>query len=130
MTKVFQILHDYCHWETQYHSLAEAVDKFASNIELVEAPDYVFEGWKYVDGNFTGTFYLEEDYLPICKERYDKLTQYKIRQQYTDAEEYKILRERLAEKDGSVERFNLYNEYVEQCKQEACKEIYGENMEK
>lgn len=69
--KIFQISNDECYWLTPYQSLAEITGKYPPNIQFVEAPDYVFEGWGYRDGEFikptppegfeyddaTGTFY-------------------------------------------------------------------------
>jgi len=45
--KVFQILHDRCHWQTPYSSLAETVGKFPPDCLFVEAPDYVNEQWGF-----------------------------------------------------------------------------------
>ena len=141
MTKVFQVLNGFCYWQAPYQSLEETTDKFAPNIYFVEAPDYVFEGWGYLNGEFikpkapegfiyddeTGTFYAEADQSAIFNERYEMLAQEKIRERYTATDEYKVLREKLAGRDGSEEQFNEYNQYVEQCKAEAYLEIYGED---
>ena len=139
--KIFQVLDNFCYWETPYQSIDETVGKYASDIQFVEAPDHVFEGWGYINGEFikptapegfiyddkTGTFYAAEDQPAIFNERYEMLVQEKIRERYTSTDEYKVLRERLAGKDGSEEQFNQYNQYVEQCKAEAYAEIYGES---
>lgn len=45
--KVFQILHDRCHWQTPFSSLAETVGKFPPDCLFVEAPDYVNEQWGF-----------------------------------------------------------------------------------
>lgn len=45
--KVFQILHDHCHWQTPFSSLAETVGKFPPDCLFVEAPDYVNEQWGF-----------------------------------------------------------------------------------
>lgn len=47
--KVFQILHDHCHWQTPFGSLADTVGKFPPDCLFVEAPDYVNEQWGYDD---------------------------------------------------------------------------------
>ena len=50
-----------------------------------------------------------------------------IRQRYTDTEEFKILREYLADKNETTEKaFTDYNNYVIECKATAKKEILGE----
>lgn len=50
-----------------------------------------------------------------------------IRQKYTDSEEFKILREYLADKNETTEKaFTDYNNYVIECKATAKKEILGE----
>lgn len=50
--KVFQIKNDICFWETPYSSISETVGRYPPNILFAEAPDHVFEGWGYVDGEF------------------------------------------------------------------------------
>lgn len=71
--KVFQILGDICHWDASvcYNTIEETVGRYPEDIVFVEAPDNVFEGWGYIDGQFikptppkgwlyddeTGTFY-------------------------------------------------------------------------
>ncbi len=73
--KVFQILNGICHWQAPYESAEEANSVYSSDIKFADAPDYVFEGWGYIDGEFikptapegwlyddaTGTFYPSED---------------------------------------------------------------------
>lgn len=50
-----------------------------------------------------------------------------IRQRYTDSDEFKILREYLADKNEVTEKaFTEYNSYVVECKALAKKEILGE----
>ena len=71
--KLFQILNGICHWDatSKHPTLASADGVYAPDIVFVEAPDSVFEGWGYLDGEFiqptppdgwlydeiTGTFY-------------------------------------------------------------------------
>lgn len=71
--KLFQIVNDFCYYDItkQFPTKASTVGFFPPDVEFVEAPDYVFEGWGYVDGEFiqptppegwlydanTGTFY-------------------------------------------------------------------------
>ena len=52
--KIFQVMNSICHWDAtnQYPTLESTVDKFASDVIFVEAPDYVREGWGYLDGVF------------------------------------------------------------------------------
>ena len=75
MSKVFQIEANICYWDAtrQFPTLESTIGYFPPELEFVEAPDYVFEGWGYADGQFikptapegwlyhdaTGTFYQE-----------------------------------------------------------------------
>lgn len=45
--KIFQILHDHCHWQTPFKSLAEVEGRFPPDCIFVEAPDYVNEQWGF-----------------------------------------------------------------------------------
>ena len=45
--RIFQILHNRCHWLTPFTSLAETVGKFPADCLFVEAPDYVNEQWGF-----------------------------------------------------------------------------------
>ena len=53
--KIFQIFNSqgddllFCHYDLtrQFPTIESTVGKFAPNIIIVEAPDYVFEGWGY-----------------------------------------------------------------------------------
>ena len=49
MSKVFQILNNFCHWDAtaKHPTLADTVGRYAPDILFVEAPDYVFEGWGF-----------------------------------------------------------------------------------
>ena len=78
--KIFQIKNDLCHWDAtrQFPTLESTTNRVASNIVFVEAPDHVFEGWGYVNGEFirpeppegwlydeaSGTFYPENPIEP------------------------------------------------------------------
>lgn len=73
--KVFQIEANVCYWDAtrQFPTKESTIGYFPPELLFVEAPDHVFEGWGYVDGNFikptapegwlydetTGTFYQE-----------------------------------------------------------------------
>lgn len=80
--RIFQIFGGFCHWDATavLPSIADAKERFASDIVFAEAPDYVREGWGYDpsaegDARFirptppagweyddaTGTFYRPED---------------------------------------------------------------------
>lgn len=75
--KIFQIEGNLCHWDAtnQFPTLESLADCFPPDLLFVEAPDYVFEGWGYADGEFikpeipegwlyddkTGTFYPEHE---------------------------------------------------------------------
>lgn len=75
--KVFQIEADICYWDAtrQFPTVESTEGWFPPDLTFVEAPDYVFEGWGYVDGEFikptapegwvydeeTGTFYRKDD---------------------------------------------------------------------
>ena len=138
--KIFQIENNFCYVESPYSTMNETVGNFPPTLIFVEAPDYVFPGWGYINGEFikptapegfvydekTGTFHEKEELQTILKQRYNELSQRKIRQRYTATDEYKVLREYLANKEGSEEQFGEYNNYVELCKLEAYKEIYGD----
>lgn len=78
--KVFQIENNICYWDAtrQFPSVESTVGCFPPDLLFVEAPDNVFEGWGYIDGEFiqptppegwlydagTGTFYREGDPAP------------------------------------------------------------------
>ena len=47
MSRIFQILHNHCHWLTPFGSLEETVGKFPPDCLFVEAPDYVNEQWGF-----------------------------------------------------------------------------------
>lgn len=80
MSKVFQIENNICYWDAtrQFPTVESTVGFFPPALEFVEAPDHVFEGWGYVDGEFikptppegwlyddkTGTFYMEGEDPP------------------------------------------------------------------
>lgn len=75
MAKVFQIVDNLCYWDAskKFASVEETFGKYPESVKFVSAPDYVFEGWGYIEGEFiqptppegwlydpeTGTFYLE-----------------------------------------------------------------------
>lgn len=89
MSKIFQIESGICHWDASrvLMTVDQAVGMFPPDVLFVEAPDYVFEGWGYLDGEFikptppkgwlyddeTGTFYPEGEVpyhqLPTIDER-------------------------------------------------------------
>lgn len=78
--KIFQIMDNICHYDaTRVHpDLRSTEGRYPSDVLFVEAPDNVFEGWGYVDGQFihptppegwlydeaTGTFYPETEIAP------------------------------------------------------------------
>lgn len=73
MSKVFQIRENICYWDAtgQFPTVEDTIGFFPPSDLFVEAPDYVFEGWGYINGDFvkpippdgweydenTGTFY-------------------------------------------------------------------------
>lgn len=81
--KVFQIEANICYWDAtrQFPTKESTIGYFPPDLVFVEAPDYVFEGWGYVDGEFikptppegwlydekTGTFYQEGTLAPSEK---------------------------------------------------------------
>lgn len=83
MSKVFQVEANICYWDAsrQFPTVDSTIGYFPPNLLFVEAPDYVFEGWGYVDGEFikptppdgwlydenTGTFYPENETAPSEK---------------------------------------------------------------
>lgn len=58
------------------------------------------------------------------REKYEALAVLKIREQYSPTDENKVIREALA--TGDYSEFDIYNDYVEQCKAGARLEVYGE----
>lgn len=74
--KVFQIENNICYWDAsnKFPTVESTVGYFPPELLFVEAPNYVFEGWGYIDGEFiqptapdgwiynenTGTFYPED----------------------------------------------------------------------
>lgn len=73
--RVFQIEAEICYWDatSQFPTVESTVGYFPPDLLFVEAPDYVREGWGYVNNEFieptppegylydreTGSFYLE-----------------------------------------------------------------------
>ena len=49
--KIFQIFNNMCYYDMTplYNSAKEAKNYYASDIVIVESPDYVFESWGYDD---------------------------------------------------------------------------------
>lgn len=47
--KIFQIVDDFVHYDMThlYSSVAVARSKYPPTVQIVEAPDYVFEGWGF-----------------------------------------------------------------------------------
>lgn len=93
--KVFQIMGRFCHWDATpvVTNLENAREMFAPDMEFVEAPDYVFEGWGFdpsAEGNArfikptpregwlyddkTGTMYRAEDIKPSEQKSNAELT--------------------------------------------------------
>lgn len=78
--KVFQVENGICRWDAtrKFPNLKSLSGRFPNNLIFVEAPDYVFEGWGYIDGKFikptppagwlyddeSGTFYPEDEIAP------------------------------------------------------------------
>lgn len=89
MSKVFQIESNICYWDAtrQFPTVESTVGYFPPALQFVEAPDYVFEGWGYVDGEFikptppegwlydegTGTFYQEGMDAPSERKTFSEL---------------------------------------------------------
>ena len=143
--KLMQIKDGFCYCDVtaQFSTLAnlQAIHPGLEN-QFVEAPDYVFPGWGYINGEFmkpqapegwlyddeTGTFYPEE-YEDNRKEmRYQELCNLKIRKKYSANDENQILREYLANPTDETKKqaFDEYNAYVEESLAAAHKEVYGE----
>ena len=62
------------------------------------------------------------------REKYESLTVMYIREKYSSDDEYKLIREYLADNSDEVfsSAFLEYNSYVENCKAKARMEVYGE----
>lgn len=104
MPKVFQVLNGFCYWLTPYSSVDETIGRYPPDCLFVEAPDYVREGWGYLEENDgvplegddrfikptapegfiyddeTGTFFPESE-LPVIleNEKNDKQNENKMR---------------------------------------------------
>lgn len=143
--KVMQIKDNFCTCDltSQFPSLAYLKSIHPGlESQFVEAPDYVFPGWGYMDGQFikpeppegwlyddeTGTFYPEEYEANRKEMRYQELCNSKIREKYSANDENKIVREYLANPTDETKKqaFDEYNAYVEESLAAARKEIYGD----
>lgn len=145
--KIFQIVNNFCKWDAskQFSTIEKAKLAYPNSIIFVEAPDYVHEGWGYINGEFikpqapegwlyddaTGTFYPEDYQETLLSKRYESLCNQKIRERYTNNDENQILREYLANPTDEIKKqaFDEYNQYVEDCLAAARKEVYGETEE-
>lgn len=86
--------------------------------------DYVVTNGKLVD-------IVAMEHVATTEElrgKYEALVVSKIRSRYTQDDEYKVLREYLA--DNNTLEFTAYNNYVKTCKAEAHLEIYGKGAVK
>lgn len=89
--KVFQILSGVCYSDvtSQFPNKESTKDKFTPETVFVEAPDYVFTGWGYIDGEFiqptppegflydvnTGTFYRIGDNPQVEKDVWQEMAE-------------------------------------------------------
>lgn len=131
--KIFQVEAGICHWDASsvLQDLQQANNKFPPSVLFVEAPDEVFEGWGYLNGEFikptppegwlyddtTGTFYPEDSIAP------SKIP--------TESQRIATLEEQLAEADEvaiQLYESSLNQEAVNAEQDEAIIEIY-ETME-
>lgn len=142
--KIFQIVNNFCKWDAskQFSTIEKAKLAYPNSIIFVEAPDYVHEGWGYINGEFikpqapegwlyddaTGTFYPEDYQETLLSKRYESLCNQKIRERYTNNDENQILREYLANPTDEIKKqaFDEYNVYVEESLAAARKEVYGD----
>lgn len=127
--KIFQVENGICHWDASsvLQELEQAKKLYPPSILFVEAPDEVFEGWGYLDGEFikptppvgwlyddaTGTFYPEDGIAP------SKIP--------TEAQRIATLEEQLAETDEvaiQLYEASLIQETVNSEQDEAIIEIY------
>ena len=72
---------------------------------------------------------VEEIDFPVpteqeLKERYDSLVVQFIREKYTQDDEFSIIRKKMAQID-SLNEFETYNSFVEECKDRARIQVYG-----
>lgn len=78
--KVFQVENNMCFWDAteQFPTLESTIGKFPPEIVFVEAPDYVHEGWLYIDGKFirpsnkSSAKFLDENGLNLFKQHMDQ----------------------------------------------------------
>lgn len=92
---------------------------------LTYFPDFAF----VTDDNGELADIVQTEHIPTEEElraKYEELAVSKIREQYSQTDEAKVVREALA--SGDYTEFDLYNEYVEQCKKEARLEAYGTDL--
>lgn len=52
--KVFQVINNICYWDatSQFPTKKSTLGFFPPDLLFVEAPDYVFQNWKYINGEF------------------------------------------------------------------------------
>ena len=147
--KVFQIINNICQWQTPYSSLAQTAGKYPSDVVFVEAPDYVFEGWGYQDGNFirpeppegwlydelTGTFYREGE-TPLSEknkaEQFYSVFAELVSGRYTLQEQLRLLASEFYHiavaarmSEALSADFTDYKDFLETCRREAHEQIYG-----
>lgn len=120
--KVFQIESGFVHWDAtrEFPTKESTVGYFHPDVLFVEAPDYVFEGWGYLDGEFikptppegwlyddaTGTFY-QEGYEPPKPLTLESLKQ-----------ENDLLRKQLQAQSDR-------NDFIEDCIAEMAMTVYS-----
>ena len=69
--KIFQIVNDICKWETTFTDIEEIRGKYPKDCLFVEAPDYVFEGWRFCNKDENGNLIDDYKFLrPIPPEGY------------------------------------------------------------
>lgn len=78
--KIFQVENDICFWDAteQFPTLESTIGKFPPEVTFVEAPDYVYEGWLYINGQFirpsnkSSAKFLDEKGLNLFKRHMDQ----------------------------------------------------------
>ena len=106
----------------------DAVYILDDNTELAQKARTYFPDLDFItdhQGNLTDVTAIPHAYTEAeLREKYEALTVNKIREQYSPTYENKVIREALA--TGDYSEFDIYNDYVEQCKAASRLEVYGE----
>ena len=117
------------HYTNDPELLLRAGEKEIVDVPMPDDGEKYIHSWTENDtqiiGSWTAAKYTEAEKREIYV---DKVNTY-IREQYTQEQENKIVRERLAypDSDEIAVEFSAYNSFVESCKSMAHTEVYGDD---